>query len=69
MVVGARELERREVLPLDLDEPLRRRRGAIALAVAGADLKDLFASVTEGLDDADLERPREMGRVDQSWDT
>ena len=34
-----------------------------------AALKRLIASVTEGLTDADLERPRDMGRRDQEWDT
>jgi hypothetical protein len=32
-----------------------------------ADLKALFASITEGLTDEDLSRPRDLGRDDQ-WD-
>ena len=33
-----------------------------------SDLKNLFASVVEGLSDKDLERPGDMGREEPSWD-
>jgi len=32
-----------------------------------ADLKRLFASVTEGLTDEDLKRPGDLGRGDPEW--
>lgn len=32
------------------------------------DLKSLFASVTEGLTDEDLSRPRDLGREEIEWD-
>jgi hypothetical protein len=39
------------------------------VAESGADLKDLFASVTEGLNEEELARPRDTGRADPSWDS
>lgn len=36
---------------------------------AGGDLKALLASMTEGLTDEDLSRPREFGRELPEWDT
>ena len=33
------------------------------------DLKELFASVTEGLTDEDLDRPDDRGRGEPEWDT
>jgi hypothetical protein len=32
------------------------------------DFKNLFASVTEGLTDEDLSRPRDLGREETEWD-
>ena len=33
------------------------------------DLKELFASVTEGLTEEDLERPNDKGRGESGWST
>ncbi len=33
------------------------------------DLKDLFACTTEGLTEADLERPNDTGRAEPPWDS
>jgi len=38
-------------------------------AATGERLKDLFVSVTEGLTDEDLARPRDLGRGDPPWAT
>jgi hypothetical protein len=40
-----------------------------AVRTPDEDLKDLFACATEGLTEADLERPHDAGRAEPPWDS